>query len=173
MTSRTTDAFTLIEIVVVLAIVAVIMGMSIPFVERLREDSLVESAAENIGSIIKEARSSAISDHAAKLVVINDTDDRQSGGAYYGVKIYQEGKGTIVDWHKLPKGLSITQSGFTTKSVPYPDDAGEAKEKPIVEFSPTGNTEQGGEIVIASSNDASRMRRITVSTATGKVKVGK
>lgn len=162
---RTIEArgFTLIEIIVVLAIVAVVMGLSLPSIERLREDSLVESASQKIASIIKEGRSLSISDHAAKLVVINDTQ----------VKVYQEGVGTVVDWHKLPKGLTMAQTGFTTTNIPYPSDTDEAHEKPVIEFSPTGNVEQGGEITITSNNDATRKRRITISTATGKVKVEK
>ncbi|MBS2026267.1 MAG: prepilin-type N-terminal cleavage/methylation domain-containing protein [Deltaproteobacteria bacterium] len=73
--------FTLIELMVVIALVAILAGMSIVGIQKLNANSHKSTIAEGIVSVISEAREVALS-HASQVVVIVDTDNTDHGGVY-------------------------------------------------------------------------------------------
>lgn len=165
---KTNRAFTLVELIVVLAIVGIVFGMSFPFFARFAKGSKLTNAATNISTVLRTARSYAISKRKNYLVIIND---QATSSLYYAVKIYQDVDGTIDRWHKLPQGIVVDRenTNFDSQSVPFPDDSSSTASKPVVEFKPTGGATENGSIYIKDSED--NYKKITVINVTGRVKV--
>jgi len=163
-------AFTLIEIIVVLAIVSIVFGMSFPFFARFAKGSKLKNAAINISTVLRTARSYAISKRKDYWVIIND---EATSNLYYAVKIYQNDDGTIDRWHKLPQGIIIESTTFTaTESVPFPHDSDAEDTKTVVKFKPTGGLRgSSGSIHIQEANDADSDKWIIVLNTTGRVKI--
>lgn len=160
-------AFTLIEIVVVLAIVSIVLGMSFPFFARFAKGSKLKNAATNISTVLRTARSYAITKRKNYLVIIND---KATPDLYYAVKIYQNDDGTVDRWHKLPQGIIIESTTFnSTEIVPFPHDSDAEDTKTVVKFKPTGGTTASGSIYIKDNED--NYKRIKVINVTGRVKV--
>ncbi len=165
---RTTkSAFTLIELIMVLAIVGIVFGMSFPFFARFAKGSKLRNAATNVSTVLRTARSYAISKRKSCWVIIND---QPTSSLYYAVKIYNV-DGTIDRWHKLPQGIIIESITFTsTEDVPFPNDSDGSENKTVVKFKPTGGVKGvNGSIYIKDSED--NYKRIKVINVTGRVKV--
>ena len=160
--------FTLIEIIVVLAIAGIVLGISFPFFARFAKGSKLRNAATNISTVLRTARSYAITKRKNYLVIIND---EATSNLYYAVKIYQNEEGTIDRWHKLPQGIVIdqTNSNFDVQSVPFPYDSDSETDKPVVEFKPTGGATENGSIYIKDTED--NYKRIKIINTTGRVRV--
>ena len=73
--------FTLIELMVVIALVAILAAMSIVGIQKMNANSRKSTITEGIVSVIAEAREIAMS-HASQVVVVVDTDNTDHGGVY-------------------------------------------------------------------------------------------
>ncbi len=159
-------AFTLIELIVVLAIVGMVFGMSFPFFAKFTKGSRLKNASNSISTVLRTARSYAISKRKSCWVIVND---QATSSLYYAVKIYNV-DGTLKSWYKLPQGIEIDSTTFsTTKDVPFPHDSDSQTSKPVVEFKPTGGATANGSIYIKDSEN--NYKRIIVINVTGRVKV--
>lgn len=166
--------FTLIEMIVVLAIMGLMMGMSIPYFARFTRGIKLKSAASNISTVLQTARSYAVTERKNFLVVINDEIE---GDLYYAVKIYRTGDDaeTVGKWQQLPQGIEIVEvsSGFSKESylvaVPFPNDSDAPQLVPMVQFKPNGGVEHSGYFYIKDTDD--NYRKIEVNNVTGRVKI--
>lgn len=161
--------FTLIELIVVLTIISIIFGMSVPFFAKFTKGSKLKNAAANIGTVLRTARSYAVTKRKNHLVIIND---KQDAGLYYAVKIYQTGDDakTIDKWHEFPQGIEIDRiTGFSNADVPFPYDISPPVNKPVIEFKPNGGAKQNGSIYIKDSDN--KYKQIIVIGTTGRVKI--
>ncbi len=158
-------AFTLIELIVVLAIVGMVFGMSFPFFAKFTKGSRLKNASNSISTVLRTARSYAISKRKSCWVIVND---QATSSLYYAVKIYNV-DGTLKPWYKLPQGIVIDSTTFGTKSIPFPHDSSAPPVfKPVVEFKPTGGATANGSIYIKDSEN--NYKRIIVINVTGRVK---
>lgn len=71
-TMKKSSGFTLIELMVVVAILAVVVAIAAPSFGDLQKDSRLDSAAKNLNSAIRLARSEAIAKNAFVRVEIED-----------------------------------------------------------------------------------------------------
>jgi Tfp pilus assembly protein FimT len=151
---------------VVLAIIGIVFGMSFPFFAKFTKGSKLKNAATTISTVLRTARSYAITKRKNYWVIIND---QATSSLYYAVKIYQSVDGTIGRWYKLPQGVIIDQTNFDSQSVPFPNDSSGTASKPVVEFKPTGGATKSGSVYIKDSEN--NYKRIKVINVTGRVKV--
>jgi len=165
-------AFTLIELIVVLAIVGIVFGMSFPFFAKFAKGSRLKNASNSISTVLRTARSYAINKRKSCWVIINN---QATSSLYYAVKIYNV-DGTLKPWYKLPQSIEIDSTTFGTESVPFPHDSNSQTSKSVVEFKPTGSctgssgTETGTDSIIIKDNE-NNSKTITVTNATGRVKI--
>ena len=68
-------AFTLVELIVVIAIMGVILGISIPAFIRLKNKAPLEQAISDVEEVCRNARARAILDMRVMEVYLNDADD--------------------------------------------------------------------------------------------------
>ena len=68
-------AFTLVELIVVMAIMGVILGISIPAFIRLKNKAPLEQAISDVEQVCRNARARAILDMRVMEVYLNDADD--------------------------------------------------------------------------------------------------
>jgi prepilin-type N-terminal cleavage/methylation domain-containing protein len=73
-------AFTLIEMLAVLAVIALVLGMTIPGFNRDERDALVHASADELASTLRKARSLAMARQAAYGVAFNIQNDPDSSG---------------------------------------------------------------------------------------------
>jgi len=74
--AKTRHAFTLIELILVLAIIGILMAVAAPSLARLRDYNRLDSAGRDMLSMLIQARSRAISEGTPYRLVI-DTDRRE------------------------------------------------------------------------------------------------
>jgi len=161
-------AFTLIELIVVLAIVGIVFGMSFPFFAKFAKGSRLKNASNSISTVLRTARSYAINKRKSCWVIINN---QATSSLYYAVKIYNV-DGTLKPWYKLPQSIEIDSTTFGTESVPFPHDLSGSDDKPVAEFKPTGSctTGTGTDSIVIKDNE-NNSKTITVTNATGRVKI--
>ena len=143
-------AFTLLETIVVLTIMALFFAVSIPLFSRFVEKSKLETAARNIVSTLRTARSYAISNNATYDVVF---DAVSTPHQYY---IQDEGSNVIDKKYKLPTEIQFNTIGFAGNAASFLS-TGELSE-----------TSPDTSVIIEDSNST---KTITVERTTGRVKV--
>lgn len=146
------QAFTLIEILVVLGIIAIVFTMSLPFFSRFASGQRLKAGAREISSVLQAARSYATTRHRAYYVNF----DLEKGEFWVSYNDPIAGERTVEKVFSLPQAIDITQTDFTNDRV---------------EFKPTGGALSGGSIWIADKKG--NIRRIVVSKVTGSVKIEK
>ena len=124
------QSYTLVEILVVLAIIGVLMSISMPTFEKITKGNRVGNAASNIGTALSLARSQAIANRRCVAVIIpaNSVDDLSgSDKAFFkpyqfrGFRLcyvtYDNASGvTFVEWvpnskwEMIPEGTVIAEA---------------------------------------------------------------
>jgi prepilin-type N-terminal cleavage/methylation domain-containing protein len=138
--------FTLIELIVVLAVVAVAMAFVLPSVGRGTETLRLRSEAKRVAALVREARLQAVSQHRATRVAL----DRASNTVTLTVGDSERPHRTV----ELPAGMKITV-----------DVGGES-----LTFSSRGLTRETRWIVEAAGG---REMAIDVHPISGRVTVGR
>ena len=69
------QGFTLIELVLVLLVLAIIAGITIPSIRGLMDDAMLDEAAQEVVNILKYARNLAIQDNATRLIDFNPAQE--------------------------------------------------------------------------------------------------
>lgn len=147
--NKVKSGFTILESVIVLGIIVVIVGMSIPLLSRFSQSSSINSASNNISSILRTARSYAISRNNNYSV---NFDTASVPNAVW----ISDSLGNIVGRrHNLPKTVSIANITFQNN---------------IVTFRPTGGI-SGNSGSVSLTDSGGLTKQITVINTTGRVKI--
>jgi prepilin-type N-terminal cleavage/methylation domain-containing protein len=143
------NGFTIIEALIVLAIIAAILGMSAPQFFRFTHGSTINSAASQISNILRTARSFAISRNRNYAVNFDNT-------IIPNVVWSTDSLNNIVGKRiSLPKTVSITNITFLND---------------IATFKPTGGIlGNSGSVTLIDSGGITK--QITVINTTGRVKI--
>jgi len=73
-TAATANGFTLIEILVVMALLAALLALAVPAFDRVMPGATLRSEAGKVASMLREARSQAIRDDAEVAVTLDIAD---------------------------------------------------------------------------------------------------
>ena len=103
--------FTLIESVVVIAILAILALVSVNNIVEFQRNAILTSAAQELVSTIRVARQNSMSG----LVKPGETYDT-SGYPYYGVYIYYNTTDKMYEYH-LQRTYTLTAGSPTTESI--------------------------------------------------------
>jgi len=151
-------AFTLMEMLVVLAVVVLLLGVSIPFFASFTKGAKLKTAGKNLIGILNTARSRAIT-YRKNYSVTFDTST--SPHSYY----ISDDEGEIYKKkYSLPSSIRFYRS--QSPETPTTFTANQAT------FSPRGGlVGSAGAVWIADKREG--FRRISVSNTTGRVKIDK
>ncbi|MES0371419.1 MAG: prepilin-type N-terminal cleavage/methylation domain-containing protein [Mariprofundaceae bacterium] len=135
--------FTLIELMVTIAIGAILMAMAIGGYSSLRRDSLVASAGEQIVSTLHQARLRALSQRESQSVVIDYsgegiTDSRGNSYVYKGVNLQNMPSGTCTPGTAASETITFTARGSASAAIIKYSSADASKVGYIVINSVTG-----------------------------------
>ncbi len=100
-------AFTLLETMIVLAIMAVFFAVSVPFFSGFTERTKLETSARSIVSVLRTARAYAIANNADYYAVCDTSTVPES---YY---VSADSVNAVDKKNKLPAGISFDIVGFT------------------------------------------------------------
>ncbi|MBU0759563.1 MAG: GspH/FimT family pseudopilin [Candidatus Omnitrophica bacterium] len=147
--------FTLVEMLVVLAIIGMLLGISIPFTSGFGKGLRIKTASRAILGTLRVARSSAITYRDRQMVVFDAQE-----GAYW----IQDEDGNISEKkHKLPGSIKFELPGNKESDpITFKDDA--------VIFVPSGAVE-GPSGTITLSDKGGDSRTISIISSTGKITI--
>lgn len=150
-TKLKTHGFTLLEVIIVLAIITMFFAISVPLFSKFTETAKLDTTARSVTSALRTARSYAISNSSPYNVVFDIT---KSPNEYY----ISDGTNVVDKAYKLPIGTKFRIIAGVTSFT----------------FTPTGaledDTHSEPSIEVASNDDA-EWRTITVERTTGRVKI--
>lgn len=156
--AETKKSFTLMEMLVVLAVIALLLGVSIPFFSSFTKGAKLKTAAKDITAVLNTARSYAIT-YRKNYSVTFDYENRPH--SYY---IIDEGGTVVKKKYYLPSAIRLYRPSDPNNPTTF--DSNKAT------FSSTGGlTASAGSVWIADKRED--FRRISVSNATGRVKIDK
>lgn len=137
--------FTLIEMTIVLFIILIFLGMSLPFFANFSTGTGLKTAEREVGTILRTTRSYAVSQNSNFSAIFNA-----------GV---------------TPNTYRITNSSFTTLDKTYQLPAGVTFAAPIstVTFTSNGGLASGSTTSVTINSRQGGSKQITVDTATGAV----
>lgn len=159
---RTSRGFTLIEMIIVVALIGILTAVAVPSIIQMRNSMNYRGASRDVASILRNARSLAISENREYQVDIDTANrqyrlrrgDRVSGSANWTV---------IKDYVALPAGVTIATSEPTSfffrpnGAVAFnPDTDGDSTNDETISIRDTGGTTK---------------HTITISPTTGRIRV--
>jgi len=145
-----------LELAVVLALIAIMATMTIPYLGSWLKHYRVVGASRDVVSTLQEARLKAISDNLQWRVVFdqnNDTYWLQQGDKLSGSSSWTTQGGT----KSLPKGVVFTNSGGTDASGQF-----------SIAFSPSGTSNNHS---IYLKGETGERYRITTLQTTGRIHI--
>ena len=148
-------AFTLVEMLVVLAVMAMLLGISIPFTSGFGKGLRIKTTARAILGTLRVARSNAVT-HRKERAVIFDVEN----GEYW----VEDPDGRILERkRRLPSAIKFqVKDNEESDPITFEDDR--------VIFFPTGAIEgSSGSITITDRQGGSRT--ITILGSTGKISI--
>ncbi len=103
---RAERGFTLTEVIVVLALIAILTAISVPPFVQWMSNAKYRASARNVQSILRETRSKAINTNLEHRVEFESNNRR------YRVKqgnrsCYSNNWSTIIDWTNFPAGVNM------------------------------------------------------------------
>lgn len=141
---RCKSGFTLIEMMIVLFIILVFLGMSLPFFQNFSTSSGLKTAEREIGTVLRTARSYAISQNSNFNAVFN------TGVTPNTYRITNSSGNTQDKTYQLPSG--VTFAATTT-----------------ITFTSNGGLTSGSATSVTINSAKGGSKQITVETATGAV----
>ena len=149
------QAFTLVEMLVVLAVIALILSLSIPFTSGFGKGLRLKTAARAILGTLRVAKSNAIT-YRQKYTVFFDKE----GEAYW----IEDSEGRLFERKReLPSSIRFKNpDDENTDPITFEDDK--------VVFYPTGAIEGGGGSVTITNNQGNS-KTISIIGSTGKIRV--
>ncbi len=146
--------FSLIEMMVVLGIIALVVGMSLPYFGRFNSGSGIRAAARQISSLLYTGRSMAIT-HRKPYAVVFNVNERE-------VTLQDAASLEIVDKrYHIPAAISL-ENPDGSDPVSFKDDR--------VIFTPTGGV-AGETGTLWFKDKKNNTISITVHQSTGRIKV--
>lgn len=150
--------FTLLELIVVVAIIATIVAISIPAITTMREASQYRDQARTVLAAMYQARSSAVSSNLQTRVEFNVASnsyrttqgDRADNSSTWDT--------IIADWIEVP--ISVTLRNFDTGT----GNCNLTTELDLV-FNPNGTVSDPGYICILDPSDMSVKYKVGVASA--------
>ena len=159
-------AFTLIEIMVVVAVIAIIIGISVPTFRAFFNKAPLERAISDVEVLCREARSKAIQDQRSMDLIINDAENTLTlSTAARVVRQPDEFTGKLV--RSTQEAEKLTQVTLETELeviLPEPDEPGADVQ---IRFYPNGTAETL-ELVVSSTEGG---YRLVIDPVTGHAKV--
>lgn len=141
--------FTLVELMVVLAVIGIIVGMSVPGLTAYARDLRLKTATRQIMGLLGLARSTAITRHAESAVIIDQ--------AQHQVRVVESETGEAMEQMvRLPGAVTVTVAA-----------GGEDLEESQIVFRATGALT--GRTVTLTVEEDTRHQTITVTGATGAI----
>lgn len=157
--------FSLVELLVVVAIVGVLAGVSVPLLGRMNGEAAVGQAAAAVASGVEQARVLAKARGARAAMVVLPVEQGGQGGKVtgrqrFGIFLEEEGKWQVDGgWLELPAGVWIATAGNGGtartgvldgaagggRSVSVKIDRDQELVVPAVVFGPRGSVEWGRE----------------------------
>ena len=147
--------FSLIELLIAIVIAGVLAAIAFPSFMQWRQSLEYKEAARDIASILRDARSRAISrnlEHRVEFQIANRSYRLVRGDLASGSNWNTPPSTVVLDWATLPASVSMNVIGSTNK-----------------EFNPNG-TSSTGSITILDSGGTTRYT-ITVTPTTGRVRI--
>ena len=144
------SGFTVVELMVVLAIMGIMLVAAMPNLVQFTRNSRIKSGAQTVISVLRTARSHAITKRKKCAVLFNFDPDAHNLG--YAVKIYWDPEdypegGSVTNWKTLPKTIIMTDGAGLPAcnsgggGVPFPNDSNTADiNVKYICFKPTGAT---------------------------------
>lgn len=149
-------AFTLIEMLVVLAVIMMVLGISIPFFANFTKGAKLKTAAKDIATLLNTARSLSITERKNYAVVFDSTAPLPS---YY---IVDQANQIYGKKYVLPSPIRFSRPQDPAHTTTFPSDR--------AVFSSTGGLKTAsGSVWLADQKG--QLRRITVSQSTGRVTI--
>lgn len=146
---RASQGFTLIEMVIVLAIVTILAAVAVPSMIGMRDNLRYRDAGRQIASALRQARSLAVSSNQTVNVVINTAN-----------RTYQVGNTT---YPALPSSVIIATSEPTTFTFSPNGSA---------TFSPdTDGNQNNDETISIRDAEGTTKYTITISPIMGKIRI--
>lgn len=155
---RQDKGFTLMEMLVVLAVVAMLLGVSIPFFASFTKGAKLKTAASDLTAILNTARSFAITYRQNYSVVFDSSSAPHSyyivdnSGQVYGKK------------YNLPSGTKFSRPSSPEQATTFEADR-------AVFTSTGGLSGSSGSVWVADKKQD--FRRVNVSNTTGRVRIDK
>ncbi len=150
----------MVELIVVLAIVALVLGFSVPWFAQLSSGHRLKSATRELTGVLQTARSYAIALGQVHAVVF-DAPAEASGDAWTRYHL-EDASGRIVEKpFALPPGVSFAAPAGQGEAITF--------DKHRVAFTSTGAGSESGSIWLSGGRD--RYSRVAVSEATGRIRV--
>ncbi|MFH1245405.1 MAG: prepilin-type N-terminal cleavage/methylation domain-containing protein [Candidatus Omnitrophota bacterium] len=154
--TATGRAFTLIEMLVVLALIMMVLGISIPFFANFAKGEKIKTAAKDIATVLNSARNFSITERKNYAVVF---DYSASPAAYY---IVDEANQIYGKKYVLPSPIKFYHPQEPAHPTTFPSDR--------AVFSSTGGLKTAtGSVWLADQKG--QTRRVTVSQTTGRVSI--
>jgi prepilin-type N-terminal cleavage/methylation domain-containing protein len=155
---RTSKGFTLLELMIVIAIIGIVLGYAAPRLFGAFTSSNIEKTERNMSTIIQLARSSALTQHKTYYVQFN-IDDGIIG--YYPMPDKSGEEPELEKKMELPEGVSI-------KGVKTPYQPKKEKGKADLKVTSDGVVEQG---LIYVEGGINKTYTFMVKPFSGKFKV--
>lgn len=152
-TSRSGLGYSLIEILVVVIIIGILAAIAIPNFAGLLAQQRVIEGFETVKGSIKEAQRQAIRKGRRCRIQIDTANQTIKVKAPDVDGNYQ---GCLLSDRSLPTGVEI-KTNYTT---------------PVITFSPRGNTNSAGTIVVYNSQNNSTKKCIAISLGLGIIRSG-
>ena len=149
--------FTLLEMLVVLAIMSLLTAMSAPAISGYLKGARLKGAARQVASALRQARTLAITKRARRAVLLY-FQDTGATTFYNAVSVYEN---DTLSYKYLPDTISLRNSSGGVGTNGNGEDA-------RVTFNPNGTTDND---TFRVRDTVGNYREIVVNTA-GRVKVG-
>jgi len=145
---RRAAGYTLIEMTIVLFIILAFLAMSVPFFANFSSSTGLRTAEREIGTILRTARSYAISNNENYNVLCDTATDPDT----YSIRRTAASTVPIDKVYQLATGVDFTATVTVT-------------------FTPNGGltSASGTSVTVVETKDASKNRIITVDSSTGAV----
>lgn len=172
--------FTLIEMLAVMAIIAIILSLALPTFGPMIRTLKLKTAAENLANVLESARQYAITS-GVDCYVVFPTTTGDTDMDYKAYKIYKPDTNTTIGkWEFLPNSIMIDSNCTFITSPPspntitinFPEDTDTSQQAvTYIDFKPNGAATLNRTIELTDINSTNLFRNIVFYNQPIKIKV--